>query len=205
MLPSRIMLHEHMEERFSSLQEAGIKHLGHLLSLLSTRARIRQYSEQSGLGEDYLLLLKREAGSYLAKSFPLSDFPGIPYEYTEILRSRGLKNTRHFFESTQSEGLQSALCQETGIPEYRIRELYCLCDLSRIGGVGATFARILYEAEIRSVETFADMDATESLKRCTQVIEKHGYAAGRLGVKDMQYGINYAKAVIEFDEKADIK
>ena len=203
MLPARVMLREHMEERFKSLQEAGIEHLGHLLSLLSTKAKIRQFSEKSGLNVDYLVLLKREAGSYLSKPFPLSDFPGIPFEYAEILRSRGLKNTRNFFESTQSEELQSDLSKDTGIPEYRIKELHSLCDLSRITGVGGAFARILYEAEIRSVEAYAVMDATVSLKRCRQVIEKHGYAAGKLGEKDMQYGINYAKAVIACDQKSD--
>ena len=41
--------------------------------------------------------------------------------------------------------------------------------------VSGVFARILYEAGIRSTEDFASMDPAVLLERCRQVIEKHGY------------------------------
>jgi len=203
MLPGRIMLHELLDERFAILKEYGIGHLGILLNKLGTGTKVRELAGQTGLPEKYLLLLKREAGSYLARPFPLSDFPGIPFEYTELLRTRGFHNTRMLFEQAQTLEQQMLLSKDTGIPAYRIRELYCLCDLSRINGVGALFSRVLYEAGIRSPEDYAQSEAADTLERCRKVIGKHAYAAGKLGEKDMQYGINYARVVVANDQKSE--
>ena len=203
MLPSRVVLQEEMVERFGQLQNAGLESLGDLLRILGSKSYIHAFSTQTGLSEDYLMLMKREAGSYMAKPFPLSSFPGIPYEYVELLKSRGMKNTKNFYEQVQSEQLQAALSASTGIPSYRLKELLCLCDLSRITGVGGVFARVLYEAGINSTAAFACTDASTLLERCRKVIEKHGYAVGYLGEEDMNYGIHYARVVDTCDNKRD--
>jgi hypothetical protein len=201
MLPGRLMLQERMDECFTALKASGIRHLGDLFGRLSTRIKVQEFSRQSGLSMDYLVLLKREAGSYLAKPFPLSDIPGIPFEYLELLKSRGLKNTRDLFEQVPAEEQQAELSSKTGIPVYRLKEMYSLCDLSRITGVGGIFARVLYEAGIRSPEEYASTEAPAVLERCRQIIRKYGYPAGKLGIKDMQYGINYARVVSACDFK----
>jgi hypothetical protein len=205
MLPGRIMLHEQMIERFVVLKEYGILDLGDLLGLLASKSKMESVAQHTGLSEKYLVLLKREAGSYLAKPFPLADFPGIPFEYVELLNSRGLKNTRDLYEKVQTREQQAALSEETGIPVYRLQELFSLCDLSRITGVGGIFARILYEAGIRSPEDYAKADVSLALEVCRQVVEKYGYAAGKLGEKDIQYGINYAKVILACDIKSEMK
>lgn len=138
-----------------------------------------------------------------ARAFPLSDFPGIPFEYTELLKSRGIRNTRDLFEQVQTKEQQAELSRETGIPEYRLEELSSLCDLSRITGVGAVFARVVYETGIHSSREFAGSDIPSLLTRCHAVIEKHGYAIGKLGKKDILYGINYANVIVRCDQKTD--
>jgi hypothetical protein len=205
MLPSRVVLQEQMDERFALFKDSGINHLGDLLRTLGSKSQIHNFSIQTGLSEDYLLLLKREAGSYLARPFPLSSFPGIPFEYAELLKSRGIRSTKDFFEQVQSEQQQAVLAVSTGIPAYRLKELYSLCDLSRITGVGGIFARVLYTAGIRCTELFASSDTASLLKSCQLVIEKHGYAAGKLGEEDIKYGINYASVIVTCDNKSDHK
>jgi hypothetical protein len=202
-MPARIALQEHMEKRFALLRHAGMEHLGDILRNLGSKSRIEAFSCKTGLSVDYLVLLKREGGSYLARPFPLSDFPGIPFEYLELLKSRGLKTTRDFFEKVQTKEQQEELSRETGIPAYRLKELFVLCDLSRITGVGGVFARILNEADIRSAYDFAEMDPAILLERCRQVIDKYGYEAGKLGDKDIEYGISYAKVLVACDQKLD--
>ena len=202
-MPARVALQEHMEERFVILKYSGMEHLGDILRMLGSKSRIETFSCKSGLSVDYLVLLKREAGSYLARPFPLSDFPGIPFEYIELLKSRGIKTSRDFFEKVQTKEQQEKLSALSGIPAYRLKELYVLCDFSRITGVGGLFARILNEAGIRSAEEFANMEPAVLLDRCRQVIEKYGYEAGNLGDKDIQYGISYAKVLVACDKKLD--
>jgi len=204
-LPGRIMLQEEMKARFHVLKKSGIHTLGDLLHLLASKSKIENYASHSGLSAGYLVLLKREAGSYLARPFPLSDIPGIPFEYTELLKSRGIRNTKDFFEQVQSKAQQEDLSSNTGIPAYRLEELYTLCDLSRITGVGGIFARVLYEAGIRSPLEYAGAEVPDLLNRCQAVIEKHGYAAGKLGEKDIQYGIDYSLVIVKCDQKSKNK
>lgn len=201
MLPGRVMLHEQIDERFALLKHSGMETLGDILHILGSKSKIHTFAIQTGLTEDYLVLLKREAGSYIAKPIPLSSFPGIPFEYVELLKSRDIKSTKDFYEIVQSEREQENLSVSTGIPAYRLKELSSLCDLSRITGVGGIFARVLYEAEIRSTEDFASTETASLLKACQFVIEKHGYAVGKLGEEDMNYGIHYARLVVACDLK----
>jgi hypothetical protein len=205
MLPGRVSLQEDMEERFDVLKGSGIENLEDLFRLLGSKPKINNFSAQTGLSADYLVLLKREAGSYLARPFPLSNFPGIPYEYVEILKSRGIKNTKDLFEQVQTDQQQARLAESTGIPVYRLKELFTLCDLSRITGVGGIFARVVYEAGIRSTVEFARTEISTQLSSYRAVIEKYRYAAGKLGEEDISYGINYAKVIVACDNKSDKK
>ena len=203
MLPGRVSLQEDMEERFDVLKGSGIENLEDLFRLLGSKPKIDNFSAQTGLSADYLVLLKREAGSYLARPFPLSNFPGIPYEYVEILKSRGIKNTKDLFEQVQTDQQQARLAESTGIPVYRLKELFTLCDLSRITGVGGIFARVVYEAGIRSTVEFAQTEISTQLSTYRAVIEEYRYAAGKLGEEDISYGINYAKVIVACDHKSD--
>ena len=205
MLPGRVSLQEDMEERFDVLKGSGIENLEDLFRLLGSKPKIDNFSAQTGLSADYLVLLKREAGSYLARPFPLSNFPGIPYEYVEILKSRGIKNTKDLFEQVQTDQQQARLAESTGIPVYRLKELFTLCDLSRITGVGGIFARVVYEAGIRSTVEFAQTEISTQLSSYRAVIEEYRYATGKLGEEDISYGINYAKVIVACDIKSDKK
>lgn len=203
MMPSRIVLQEQMDKRFAVLHRNGMEDLGDLLGILGSRSKIEAFSMQTGLSTDYLILLRREARSYLARPFALADFPGIPFEYIELLKSRGLKSTRDFYEKLQTTKQQSEFSHASGIPQYRLEEIFTLCELSRITGVGGVFARILYEANIRSAEDFARMEPYALLERSRQVNEKYGYEAGNLADRDIQYGISYAKVLVACDRKAE--
>jgi len=146
-----------------------------------------------------------EAGSYLARPFPLSGFPGIPFEYVEILKARGIKHTGDLFKQVQTERQQDEISASTGIPSYRLNELFTLCELTRVSGVNSIFARVLYESGIRSTADFAGADCRELQERCRSVIEKHGFAITPPGEKEITCWINYAKFVFKCDQNTGSK
>lgn len=184
MLPSRLILHENLDEHFARLSKSGMTTLADLFGMLKTKVMIESYALKSGLDVQYLILLKREAASYLARPFPLSDFPGIPFEFTEILKTKGIRHTKDYFENVQTEIQRKDLSGQTGIPDARLRELYVLCDLSRITGVGGSMARMIYEAGIRSTREFATGE-----KRFTD----------HLSEDDMIYCVAYAKVITDME------
>ena len=146
--------------------------------------------------------MKRYSVADPARAYPLSDFPGIPFEYAESLRSKRIRNSREFFEQVQTSVQQKEWSGATGIPEVRLKELFALCDLCRITGVEPVFARIIYEAGIRSTKEFADTDAAGQHQKYLDIIEKYGYDAEHFVEEDIQYCIDYANVILEIEEKS---
>lgn len=201
MIPSRRLLHEGIEEHFRALESAGIENLKNLFAKLGSKEKIAKVAREKNIPEAYLSLLKREAGSYLARPFPLTDFPSIPHEYTEVLKTKGIRSTRDFFESLQTPSQRKQITKQTGIPEARLHEIYSLCDLSRITGVEGFYARIIYHAGIRTVGDFAETDAKSHARLYLETLEKLSYPVKNLAEDDLEYCISYAKLLNELNSK----
>jgi hypothetical protein len=196
-VPGRAALHERIGERFNILASRGIGHLGQLIAMLGDREKRAALALETGIPEAYLVLLKREAGSYLSRPYPLSDLPGIPYEFTEVLLTRKIKNTREFYEKVQTGARRQEVSAWSGIPADRLKEIFSLCELCRITGVGPRFARVLYDSGIRSLKAFAETGAGPLLKKCLETMEKSGHQKQNLGEDDLQYCIDYARIILE--------
>ena len=63
-LPSRKILKEKIPERFAILRAMGVRNLKELIDALSTKKKIEQFAQESGLPQDYLEILKRQTGIY---------------------------------------------------------------------------------------------------------------------------------------------
>lgn len=198
MIPSRITLHEAPKERYRLLKAYGIETVGQLVRSLGTRQKIQQVASDTGIPVQYLVLLKREAGSYQARPVALSDFPGIPFEFTEVLKSIGIVNSKAFFEGVQTDARQKEVSVKTGIPVSRLKEILCLCDLTRITGVGGLFARIIYHAGIHSLQAFAETAPAEHRQKYRKVAGRYGYPDKPLSEEDITYCIDYANVILEF-------
>ena len=67
--------------------------------------------------------------------------------------------------------------------------------------MGGVFARVVYEAGIRSSHEFAMTAASSHYQLYLAVIAKYGYTAGHFSEEDIRYCIEYAKVVSEADNK----
>jgi hypothetical protein len=197
MLPSRISLQENSDENFRLLKNQGIDNLSQLIKALGNKKIINALAQKTGIPQNTLTLLKREAGSYLAKPFPISDLPGIPYEYSEVLKTKGIRNTRDYFESVQTASQRENVSGLTGIPESRLMEIACLCDLTRITGVGALYARFIYDSGIRSAKEFAKTEPAFHFLKYKERLKKYKYPIAPVSEEDIQYCIDYANVIVE--------
>ena len=182
LLPGRRMLRENIDANFERMGREGIADVAQLKKRLATPEKIAAFAAATGVPAQYLTILKREAGSLEQKPVPISDFPGVERALVSALREQGVKTSKEYYES--------GLC-EPG-------ELYYLCDLVRINGVGAVAARAFYEAGFRFVTDVAHADPADMLKKVTAVNEKKGYYKAKLGVKDMQFCIDFARVLISY-------
>jgi len=182
LLPGRRMLHEQLQARFALFAGAGLTSVAQLALALATPNKLSALVAKTGIPEEYLTLLRRELGSLSQKPVPLSDFPGCDKAQIQHLADSGIRNSREYWEN----------------PVDREDALYALCDLVRINGVGAVAARAFYEAGFVSVSAVAGATASDMLTRVSAVNEKEGYYKAKLGEKDMQFCIDYARLLEQY-------
>jgi hypothetical protein len=182
LLPGRRMLQEQLAERFALLAGMHLTTVAELSHALSTPQKRSSLAASTGISEEYLTLLRRELGSLTQKPVPLADFPAVDPALICSLADSGIRSSKSFWEQAGDTS----------------SELYCLCDLVRINGVGAVAARAFYEAEYRSVQAVAQAQAGEMLSRVSAVNAQKQYYQAKLGEKDMQFCIDFAKLLVNF-------
>ena len=184
LLPGRRMLLDDIDRNFASLLAQGIETLEHLRQRLATPPKLAALSAASGISEGYLKLLKRESGSFEQAPVPLASFPGLDAALLASLRQVGIINSRDYFERG---------ADQTG-------ELYHLCDLVRINGVGALAAKAFYDAGFTTVHDVANAEAADMLRRVTRVNAEQQYYKANLGEKDMQFCIDFARLFMRYSD-----
>ncbi len=184
LLPSRRLLLEDLEARFSALQAYGIATVSDLFKALSSPGKIMRVSAAAGIPADYLKVLNREAGTLKPKRIPLHDFPDVDPLLLETLRKQGIMTAKDYLESGRD-------------PD---GELCGLCDLTRINGVGPNAAKMFYEAGYRSAADIAAADAKTMLARIAAANASHKYYQGTLGEKDVRFCIDFARTLLRLTQ-----
>lgn len=182
LLPGRRILWQNIDHNFNVIENQGIANIAEMKKQLSTSQKIEYFSSATNISKEYLTILKREIGSLDQKPIPIASFLGVDGAMLARLNSRGIKTSKECVES----GLSNA------------DELFCLCDLVRINGVGAVAAKAFYEAGYRSVVDVAGADACVMLERVSEVNDAKHYYKAKLGVKDMQFCIDFASLLIKY-------
>ena len=91
LIPSQRILLEGIDARFQILEASGIHNLAALQARLKTKKKLQAFAVQSGIPEDYLTVLRREASSWTPKPVILADFPQVDSQAVAKLGQRGIK------------------------------------------------------------------------------------------------------------------
>lgn len=182
LLPGRRILWQDIDQNFEQFEHFGMKDVAGLKKHLSTPQRITALSAGTGIPEDYLTMLKREIGSLEQKPVPLENFPGIEPSVLAHMKSAGIQNSKEYFEKAGSTE----------------NELYCLCNLVRINGVGAIAAKAFYEAGYRTAAEVARAEAAIMLEKVSNINKIKQYYKASLGEKDMQFCIDFALLLVKY-------
>lgn len=182
LLPSRRILLTNIDENFLWFEKKGIQNVAQLKKCLSSPDKIVKLSIESGISEEYLTILRREIGSLEQKPVLIDSFPEIDSSMQELLKKSGILNSKEYWERNKSDA----------------GELFGLCDLVRINGVGPFAAKAFYEAGYKSVNAVAVADSVIMLEKVTNINEVKKYFKAKLGIKDMQFCIDFAKILNGF-------
>ncbi len=202
LMPGRRILRENIQERFAIVASLGITNMQQLTERLKTKKQVESFCLESGLPQDYVVILRREAYSYLPKPVNLGEIPEVDPQNIERLAGVGIKHTRQLFDRGRSKSDRARLCRETGVPAGELLELVGLSDLARIGGVGPVFARIIYDAGYDTLARLAGASADEVYEQLVLLNQEKEFTRAKFTVKDVRFCVITARElpkVIEYE------
>lgn len=147
--------------------------------------------------------MKKPASGDSSLPYALIEFPGIPFEFTEVLKTKGIVHTAHFLKATQRKADRIRLASDTGIPVRRLEEMLTLCRLTRISGIDPVLSRAFYHAGIRSVNALADESVNSIMQKLTGRGVAYPELTGSLKVEGIQSILKHAKAMRNNGRKND--
>jgi hypothetical protein len=191
LIPSRKSLIGDIHTKFKLLGDIGIQTLDDLLRRLKNKKGMEEISAKTGISLEYLILLRREANSYLPNPVALNKFPGLDPKVINLLAENGIKNSRHIYEKASTEGDRKRLCEMIGRTNEALKELVGLSDLVRAYGVGPVFARILYDTGIHSIQELIQYTPEEVI----QLYEEKFQQKADFSLRDMNFSLEIAKSL----------
>lgn len=193
--PSRMILKDRLDERFGYLKSLEIKNVKELIQILKKKDKFSELQNVECLSGDYLTILLRELNSILPKPVKVREFKGIPKETITKLEKSGIKNTVKLFDCVINYESRKKLASDTGIQDNEMLALTKLTDLSRIRWVGTTFARMLLDLGVDTVEKVSQADPVDLHTKVNQLNKEKNIYKGQIGLNDMKILVDFAKDV----------
>jgi hypothetical protein len=195
LIPSRMILKENLDKRFSYFKKIGVTTVSELLSILKKKEKFKDLSKLKSFSEDYLTILLRELKSIQSKPIKLGDFKWIPAATIKKLEYDGIKNTQQLYDKVLTRKNRKDLSNRIGVSEKEILKLTKLTDLSSIQWVNSTFARVLYETGYDTVEKVKKVNYETLYKKIKEINKEKSLYKGNIGLNDMKICIEAAKEV----------
>lgn len=199
LIPSRQILHEDLDKNFKIFADYGLNTLLDLKKAISTKEKLKKISSDTTISLEYLTILKRELGTFDKKVFSFENFPIIDSDITLKLAKKEIKNTKDFYEYYYKLNNEEKLSKELDIPIEIINCLISLSSLVRINGIGVLAATTFYEAGYVSIENIINSTKEDILEKVTKINNEKEYYKAKLGLKDMQFVIDFANLLKYFD------
>jgi hypothetical protein len=193
--PSRMILKEKLDERFGYFKNIGINNLKELIQLLKNKDKFAELSKVEYLSGNYLTILIREINSNLPKPNKIAAFTQIPKDIADKLEKIGINNTGKLYNKVITRSDRQKLSDLTGISYNYILELTKLTDLSRIKWVGVTYAQMLYNLGVDTVEKIARSNPKDLHTMINQWIKEHNIFKGGIGINDVKILIETASEI----------
>ena len=186
LVPSRTSILEGLGAKMKSIEKQGITTLADLRNELKTSKRLETLAKSTGIGVDYLTLLRREIEGWFPKPPLLKDFDWLPKSEIAKLERDGIRDAAALHEATDSKSKRTALAKSTGVDIATLETFAQLVDLTRVQWTSPTAARMLLEAGCTGSAKLAKADADELCEALARVNAGNKFFKGRIGLRDVK-------------------
>lgn len=187
LLPSQEPILEGISHNMQRLKAKGLDNLQQVHDLLRKKENYPAVSKDTGIPEDYLVILNRMVNSYIVKVLPVSKLAVFSKDELKLLEKEGIKNTKQYYEAFLSPEMRKSLSVRISIPLPRLEYTLHITDLLRINGVGVDYAKILYEIGIKSIEDYNRTPSQKILIAFNSLNKERTLTKATLGISDIDY------------------
>lgn len=195
MIPSWMILKEHINQKMDSITQQGVSNLDELVTVLKTKKKVEAFSDISGIEVDYLTILRRMVNGYLPKPNKFSDSPLFSQD---LLNKLPYKTTKSLYGLIITEKQRKDLSLETDIAVDDILLLSKYTDVSRIRWVNHTFATVLILTGYDRVEIIAVSDYSTLYETIKSWNDKENYYKAVISKNDMKRLVTFSQT-LDFD------
>jgi hypothetical protein len=186
LVPSRTSLLDGLGLKMKSLEKQGIVTLADLRNELKTAKRMETLAKSTGIGAEYLTLLRREVEGWFPKPSPLKDFDWLPKSEIAKLERNGFHDAAKLYEAADNKSKRTALVKSTDVDIATLETFAQLVDLTRVQWVSPTAARMLLEAGCNASSKLAKSDADELYEALAQANTGNRFFKGKIGLRDIR-------------------
>jgi hypothetical protein len=197
LVPSRTLLLNDIDTRFTLLEKHGISSLAELRKDIENPKSIEKLSAATKIDTEYLNILRREIEGYFSKPIKIEKFDRFPMTVFEQLKKAGLTNTQKIFEKVSENDNMSALARSMDLDIETVKLLLQLSDLTRIQWVNHTFAKMLHDAGFMNPGMIAKADPVELHGHLSDINSNAKYFKGQIGLRDIKRVVQAASYVYE--------
>ena len=187
LLPSQKLILDNLHGNMQKLKAKGVAHLQELQSLLKKKNDYPQIAGETGIDEEYLVILNRMVNSYVVKALPLEKLGIFSKEELDVLSRETIVNTKQYYEVFTAAGQMEKLSVGLNIPGRKLNYALHIVDLLRINGVGIEYAKILYDVGIKSVADYNKTSSETILESVKAANKNNAYTKATLGISDVDY------------------
>ena len=184
LIPSHRPLLDGAAKKLGALKKVEVKTVADLRARLKSKKSLASLADDSGIDEDYLVLLRRAVEGFFPKPQPLKEFDWVEGEIIVKLEQSGVKNTRQLYEVASSD--PNSFAESAGLGSGDLLGITALADLSRVQWVSPTFARTLVAAGFTSARAVHQANPETLYEAVLQANKKDCYYKGKVGLRDIK-------------------
>lgn len=184
LFPGRKGLKDNLNENFELLSNCSINTLGDLLGKCKNKSKTAQLSDESGVPNDYLILLLREIKSYIPKPPKLEEFPEFDVSLLNTLFEEGITDAGQFYPKVLTIESRRKLALQSNVNIKEIENAAKMIDLSRVRWVSPAYAWVLVNTGYDTIQKVSEADAGELAEAVNSFNNKHRVYRGMIGLND---------------------
>lgn len=181
-----------IEKNAVTLERMGVKNLAGLRKALRNKKKLHEFSQKTGIDENYLLLLRREIEGWVIKPIKIRDFCWLNEQLINTLNEIGLCSTDEIYNRLSTEEEKLEIARNHQLSRKDLDYLLTLSTITRIRWVSPVVARILIEAGYSSIEKIKEADPGRLCKEIGLLNTPRNYYKGKIGERDIRRLINEA-------------